>query len=211
METKKDNVPFSERHPNLNVLLGLVVLLILLATAIGLIYAGGKFICSGMVEFVDWLSSLSSKMDAVVIVALITGVVSIVGVIISSIVSKIIDYRKSRQEYLAKKREEPYGEFVDMIYKVQQNAKDKDSYTQEEMVHDLFRFSKQITLWGSSNVVKKWVKFRENAVSPDPGTNNLLLMEEIMNEMRKDLGLKKVNKGDLLSFFINDIKQALKK
>jgi len=211
METKKDNVPFSERHPNLNVLLGLVVLLILLATAIGLIYAGGKFICSGMVEFVDWLSSLSSKMDAVVIVALITGVVSIVGVIISSIVSKIIDYRKSRQEYLAKKREEPYGEFVDMIYKVQQNAKDKDSYTQEEMVHDLFRFSKQITLWGSSNVVKKWVKFRENAVSPDPGTNNLLLMEEIMNEMRKDLGLKKVNKGDLLSFFINDIKQSLKK
>ena len=210
MSTKKE-APFSERHPKLNVILGLLMLLIFAAATIGLIYVAGKLICDGVVRFIDWLSSLSSKMDAVVIVALITGVVSIVGVIISSIVSKIIDYRKSRQEYLAKKREEPYGEFVDMIYKVQQNAKNKDSYTQEEMVRDLFRFSKQITLWGSSSVVKKWVKFRENAVNPDPGTNNLLLMDEIMNEMRKDLGLKKVKKGDLLAFFINDIKQSLKK
>lgn len=29
-------------------------------------------------------------------------------------------------------------------------------------------------------------------------------------EMRKDLGLKKVKKGKLLAFFINDIKSALK-
>ena len=35
-------------------------------------------------------------------------------------------------------------------------------------------------------------------------------MEEIMNEMRKDLGLKRVKKGNLLAFFINDIKSALK-
>ena len=35
-------------------------------------------------------------------------------------------------------------------------------------------------------------------------------MEQIMNEMRKDLGLKKVKKGNLLGLFINDIKEALK-
>ena len=32
-----------------------------------------------------------------------------------------------------------------------------------------------------------------------------------MNDMRKDLGLKKVKKGDLLGFFINDIRKELKK
>ena len=68
------------------------------------------------------------------------------------------------------------------------------------MLEDLSRFSRQITLWGSSKVVKKWVKFREN----------LFLMEEIMNEMRKDLGLKKVKKGNLLVFSVNDIKEVLK-
>ncbi len=49
---------------------------------------------------VDWVSNMASKMDAVVIVAFITGTVSIVGVIISSVVAKIIDYRKSRQDYM---------------------------------------------------------------------------------------------------------------
>ena len=157
------------------------------------------------------LKSISTSFDAVVIVALITGTVSLVSVIISSIVSKFIEYKKNRQDYLAKKREQPYGEFVEMLYKVQQNGKKEGSYTQEQMIEDLSKFSKQITLWGSSKVVKKWVKFRENGTKPDAGKANLFLMEDIMNEMRKDLGLKKVKKGDLLAFFINDIKTAMKR
>lgn len=154
---------------------------------------------------------MASKMDAVVIVALITGTVSIIGVIISSIVAKIIDYKKSRQEYLAKKREIPYGEFVEMIYKVQGNIKSEGSYTEKMMMDDLSKFSKQITLWGSSRVVNKWVKFREEGANPNAKSDNLFLMEDIMNEMRKDLGMKKVKKGNLLAFFVNDIKSILKK
>ena len=42
-------------------------------------------------------------------------------------------------------------------------------------------------------------------------SDNLFLMEDIMNEMRKDLGMKKVKKGNLLAFFVNDIKSILKK
>ena len=79
------------------------------------------------------------------------------------------------------------------------------------MIEDLSKFSRQITLWGSSKVVKKWVKFRENGANPKTAGENLFLMEEIMNEMRKDLGLQKVKKGELLAFFINDIKTAMKK
>ena len=98
-----------------------------------------------------------------------------------------------------------------MVYKIQQNTQDPNSYTQEQMIEDLLGFSKQITLWGSPAVAKKWVKFRENGTKPDAGRENLFLMEQIMNDMRKDLGLKKVKKGNLLGFFINDIKAALKK
>lgn len=158
----------------------------------------------------NWLASLASKLDAVVIVALITGSVSIIGVLISSVVAKRIEFTRSRQEYLAKKREEPYGQFVDMIYKIQQNTKKKDIYTEEQMLTDLSQFSKQITLWGSSNVVNKWVKFRENGSNPELAQKNLLVLEDIMNEMRKDLGLKKTKKGNLLAFFVNDIKTAIK-
>ena len=98
-----------------------------------------------------------------------------------------------------------------MIYQVQQNATEPGAYSDEQMWEDLSKFSKQITLWGSSRVINKWIEFRENGPDPEKAKNNLFLMEEIMNDMRKDLGLKKVKKGNLLGFFINDIKNELKK
>lgn len=97
-----------------------------------------------------------------------------------------------------------------MVYKIQQNTKKGGSYTEVQMLEDLSQFSKQITLWGSSRVVNKWVKFRENGTNPELAQKNLLLLEDIMNEMRKDLGLRKTKKGNLLAFFVNDIKKAIK-
>lgn len=97
-----------------------------------------------------------------------------------------------------------------MIYNLQVAVKENKSYTQEKMTEDVSKFSKQLTLWGSHRVVNKWVKFRESGTNPENAKRNLLLMEEIMNEMRHDLGLKRVKKGNLLAFFINDIKTEMK-
>lgn len=211
MKKNESNIPFSERHPRINFLLGLIILIVIVVISGYLIWMILSMIVNVGEQAIALLKKVATSMDAVVIVALITGCVSIIGFIINSIVSKIIEYRKNRQDYLAKKREIPYGEFVEMIYKVQQNSKQKGSYTEKQMIEDLSRFSRQITLWGSKRVVKKWVKFRENGANPEAAHDNLFLMEEIMNDMRKDLGLKKVKKGELLSFFVNDVKSAMKK
>lgn len=204
----KTTQPFSERHPRLNTFLGLVMLLVLCLLALLAGYVVLKLIGSGIKTFVDWIEDVSSKMDAVVIVALITGGVSILGVVISSIVAKVYDYRKQRQMYLAQKREKPYGAFVEMVYKIQQNSKEPGSYTQEEMVNDMRSFSQDLTLWGSKKVAYKWVRFRLNGAKPDAAKDNLFVLESILNEMRKDMGVKKAKKGKLLSFFVNDIENA---
>lgn len=209
-DVKNNQSSFAERHPRWNLLIGLFLLLLFIVAGILLLYLTFKYIGLGLSNLMLWLTSLASKMEAVVIVALITGGVSITGVIISSIVAKSVDYRKARRTYLAQKREKPYGEFVEMVYKIQQNAKKPNSYTEKEMLTDLSKFSKEITLWGSSKVVYKWVKFRENGAKPEAGKENIFIMEDIMNEMRKDMGLKKVKKGNLLAFFVNDIKVAMK-
>lgn len=198
---------FAEKYPKMNMFLGLVLIVAIGAFLIWILKLLYNLIINGIIKLTD----VASKLDAVIIVALITGVVSIIGVIISSVVAKIVDYRKSRQEYLTQKREKPYGEFVEMIYQVQKNAKEPGTYTDKQMLEDLSKFSKQITLWGSSRVINKWIEFRENGADPEKAKNNLFLMEEIMNDMRKDLGLKKVQKGNLLGFFVNDIKNELKK
>lgn len=208
---RKDKLPFSARHPKWYTFFAFLFLLGLLAIGFSLLRYVFKALGAGITSLAEWVSSLASKLDAVVIVALITGAVSIVGVVISSIVAKSIDYRKARREYLAQKREKPYGEFVEMVYKIQQNSKTPNSYTEKDMLADISRFSQEITLWGSAKVANKWVKFRENGANPNAAKDNLFVLEDIMNEMRKDLGLKKVKKGNLLAFFVNDIKQAMKK
>ena len=136
---------FAEKHPKLNILLGLVLLAGIVIFAIWLFKLLYNIVIDGILK----LTAVASKFDAVVIVALITGLISIVGVIISSIIAKIVDYRKSRQEYLTQKREVPYGEFIEMVYKLQKNVKTAGSYSEKQMLEDLSKFSKQITLWGS--------------------------------------------------------------
>lgn len=193
---------FLEKHPVLNLLLAFVIFFLMV---LGIIFALNMFITligQGITNLVKTVS----KLDAVIIVALITGLISI----ITSIAAKLLDYYKAKQTYLTQKREQSYSDFVEMIYKLQQNTKGTKKYTQEEMLKDLSKFSKQITLWGSNKVVNKWVEFRENGTNPEMAKKNLLLMEEIMNQMRKDLGMKKVKQGNLLAFFVNDIKQTMK-
>ena len=82
--------------------------------------------------------------------------------------------------------------------------------TEKEMIEDILSFSQELTLWGSKKVADKWVQFRLNGTNPDAATSNLLLLEEIMNEMRNDLGVKRVKKGNLLSFFVNDVKNIMR-
>lgn len=208
-KTSQTEIPFSELQSKTDFIIGVAGLIVIFAGGVISVYYGFKYIGIGLSIVINWLSAMASKLDAVIIVALITGAVSITGVIISSIIGKIIEYKKSRQEYLAKKREEPYTDFIDMIYKVLQNTKEKTPNNEQDMIDDISRFSKNITLWGSPQVVKKWVKFRENGMNPETAEENVFLIEEIMNEMRKDLGLKKVKKGNLLAFFINDIKNVI--
>lgn len=190
-----------------DIITGIITLFILVV----IVYYVFRLLGIGILKVIKGIVTQVSKLDAVVIVALITGMVSILSVIISSVISKIIDFRKNRNEYLAQKREEPYGEFVDMIYKIQQNSINENSYTEEMMIEDLSRFSKKITLWGSHKVVKKWVEFRKNGSNPEAKISNLFVLEQIMNEMRKDLGLRKMKKGELLAFFVNDIDDVVDK
>ena len=202
MQSEKQNLSFSQKHPTLNTLLGLVLVIIFFVLIIFVL----KFLTSKAIQIIIRVS----KLDAVIIVALITSAVSIVSVIVSSVVSKIIDYKQKRNEYLNQKREEPYSDFVEMVYKLQENAKNRGNYSTDEIIKDTYKFSKKLTLWGSDNVINKWLKFREMSLKGTTTSDLLFVMEDIIFEMRKDLGLKKLKKGNLLGFFINDIKDFTK-
>ena len=170
-----------------------------------------KYLGMLVIDILEKISGITSNMDSVVIVALITGCVSIVTVIISSVVSRFIEYKQTIKEYLYSKREKPYSEFIAMVYKLQTSQKSGKEYTQKEIIEDLSKFSELLTLWGSSRVIKKWIKFREKLQEDSLDTDNLFLLEDIVFEIRKDMGQRKkgLKRGDLLSFFVNDIKKHI--
>ena len=205
-----DTRSFSEKHPRWNFFIGLILFFGMIAGAIAIIYYVIKFISHIVSSFVDWISTVATTLDAVVIVALITGAVSIVGVIISSIVAKSLEYRKARREYLAQKREKPYSDFVAMYYKILMSKKLGEEYSQEEMLKDMTAFSQELTLWGSNKVVRLWVDYRTKATQLN-GVDNLFQYEKILYEIRKDMGFRKMKKGTLLKFVVNDLDKSLKK
>lgn len=193
-----------------NIIISIVVMVLI-------IYFGVCFlekVISYLRNFLDMANEVISKMDAVVIVALISSAVSIVSVVISSIISKIIEYRQKTKRYLYEKKEEPYMEFIEMIYKIQKQTKEGTRSSNQEIINDISSFSQKLTLWGSNKVIKKWLCFREKSLSSiENSADNLFLLEEIIFEIRKDMGQKNrgLDKGDILSFFVNDIKKYIPK
>ena len=176
------------------------------------IYFVGKYIIEKTPIFVDsiikYLQNMTTSLDAVILVALITGSISL----LNSFYSRYSDNKTKRREYLSAKREKPYAEFIELVYKITQNGRNGFTYSQKDMINDISSFNSKLSLWGSPKVVKKWNAFRKSSleIKSKSDTELLILMEEVMNEMRKDLGVKPVGQGNLLSFFINDIENVIK-
>ena len=179
----------------LNILLGLIIIVVIIYVSLIVIM---KFI-----DFMITVISIMSNYDAVILVALLTGFLSILGIIIS----KFLEYRQKKQLYLYEKKEKAYASFIKMVYKMQECIKKGEDYSDKDMLEDVLNFSKELTLWGSNKVIKKWIEFRNTDYSNPEDYNNILYnLEDIIIEIRKDMGHKKFGliKGDILSFFIND-------
>lgn len=201
-----ERTTFAEKHPIMNLFLGLILIIGIVVIAFLVVKWILGIVGNGVVWVIEFVTNFVNTSDQVIVVAMITGAVSITGVVISSIVSKVVEYKYNVKKYLYDKREEPYKQFVEMIYRIIEDTKREDGtkMTEEEMAKMVAEFSKGLTLWGSNRVVKKWLKYRRSSIKGDK--NILWELEEIIYEIRKDVGLgRRLKKGDMLSFFLNDV------
>lgn len=153
-----------------------------------------------------FFSSLST-LDTGVIVALVTGTVSIVTFVAGGIVNSCM---KSR-EYLRLHREEPYMQLIAMFYDFQAQTKLNKAISQEELYGVFNHFTKELTLWGSSKAIQLWGNWRVSSSRATSDPEELLFgMEQVLMQLRKDMGLKRgIRKGDLLRLIVNDIDNYL--
>jgi len=149
-----------------------------------------------------------STMDTVIIIALISGTVTVLGLIVNSVISLSIkksDLRYKRKAMQLKKLEAPYTQFVNMLFTMIQKKEDTGKLD-EEVRNNLIRdMSREILLYGSDRVVLKWVSYRKKAENFTLH-QHLQYIEGILYLIREDMGIKKgnLNEGDLLALFVED-------
>lgn len=210
----EEKMSFAQRHPRINFMMGLALLLILVFAVILLIWFIFSCLGNGIEQLVAFLKMFVGTTDKVIIVAMITGMMSIIGVVFTSVIAKIIDYRYNVKKYLYDKRETPYEQFISIVYTIMEDVKKpiNEQMTEFDKFKMMSEFSRGLTLWGSNKVVKKWLRYRRAALEGMSPENSLLLLEDIIYEIRKDVGQRKrLGKGDVLSIFINDIEKIIKK
>jgi hypothetical protein len=83
----------------------------------------------------------------------------------------------------------------------------EEPLSQAELVKFFATYTEKLTIWGSDGVIKSWRALRLSAVAGVEGADMLFLYENLLMEIRKDLGHKNqgFKKGTLLGLFVNDI------
>lgn len=85
----------------------------------------------------------------------------------------------------------------------------------KDMVRVFVNFNQEVMLWGSSDLIKSWAEFqkyfRTLGPSGEAGAQVLLVFENLIRQIRKDLGHsnKGLRQGDLLRAFITDLDDHL--
>lgn len=188
---------------------GLIVLAIIVVIAVMAITFIINNTSTGLLIFFDKLTSL----DAAIVVALITGCVSILTVVGGAIVNNILKNKHEKDEYLRIHREEPYTQLIKIFYKMLKTSKNNQTYSQEEMLDDMMEFNQGLTLWGSSKAIKKWDEWRIMS-SREAGEPYEIMhgMEAVLIQLRIDMGEKRgLKQGDLLKLFVNDYDEVMQK
>lgn len=201
-------MPISDQNQSLPVIakglvaLGGTVLIALLAIA-SLVNLVGTSVASVFEAF--------SSLDAAIVVALITGSVSIFTVVVGAIINNRVSYVQKRNEYLRLHREAPYERLIAIFYDLMAATKKQESIPEEDLIERMYEFNQGLTLWGSSKAIRLWNEWRQSTTEDKPNpTEALLKMEKVLIQLRKDMGQKgDLRDGDILKITLNDYDSAI--
>jgi len=151
----------------------------------------------------SWIMSQESQVAAAVI--------AFSGTIIAGIGAVVIAQQRSKSREIAEahrpKKIELYNSFITTMIGIIRKHKGSDSKALEgdkDIEEFFYKFTAEVVLWGSPGVLGHYATFRNLGQEKNP--NIVLIMDDIMQAMRKDLGLGNwgFSRGDLMKMFLTD-------
>lgn len=158
----------------------------------------------------DSLTSLDTTLSATIITASVTFIIAVITVVLG----KYYERRLTIEKELREKKIPIYSEFIEFYIDL---FSQKREISTDEMEKYFVKFTKQLIIWGSDDVINKWSKFRVKLVNNQENFSAfsdyekikewMLEFEALLLAIRKDTGTKnsKMNSGDILRMFVNDM------
>ncbi len=203
-EDKKKN--FSSKKDILNFIIGIALIGVIIYLGIKI----GNSLINAIKSVIDNYPTIS--------VAIITGLLAFV----STIVGRFLENRYTIKNQIRKERQDVYINFLDWIIN---DLFYGEINKNKNIVSDLRKQQKLMTIYASDNVLKAWSEFKftvmnsilnKKGLSKEEKTsfyikNEAPYAEKLILAIRKELGYKNKNikQYDILKLYINDINEYL--
>lgn len=187
-----------------NFILGLVIFII------------GGYLIFQFLRMIYITVGLLKTLSNPIIVALITGVVTILGSVISITVGKYYERKLLVEQEMREKKIPIYETLLEFSFKLFLGEKiDEEKMSEAELTKKLMQFTEQSIIWGSDEVISAWSNFRNQALERNKSEHGISGQEfmnsfaKVLLAIRKDIGHKNknINENILLGLFINDLEK----
>lgn len=174
----------------------------------------GLYLLWLVVSFIyTWIIDQHLQTVAAIVTLAGTLVVCVFALIISQQIAKARDIAESRRP----KKTEFYTNFVTTMVDLMRKREGSGAtmFDDREKFEDfLTNSTTQVIMWGSPDVLGKYAVLSQYGETPNP--NPILIMDDLIQAMRKDLGLStwSLARGELIKIFLSDpekIKEFLTK
>lgn len=162
-------------------------------------------------------SFLFSHLQKEVSAAIVTASATVIVAVVTVVGGRLLERRNISQRAQQEKRVPIYEEFVTDLFKsfgigLPRDGRPPVDATLAARVYG--EFSTRIVVWGSDEVLKRWVSLRNHFQGPPGGVRTpdydfqgLVKLEELLVALRKDLGLSgnSLKRGDVLGAIVTDL------
>lgn len=136
-------------------------------------------------------------------------IIAFVAVIFTAIWTQFEIKKREIRATLFPEKREAYLKIIKLIVDMLKDQKTGQVSTDissenTDLMTKVFDLKQALLVWGNSEIIRLWNKF-ESFSTDEPANNRVALMEEILREIRKDLGHddKKLPFGSLWGLFLN--------
>lgn len=173
---------------------------------LGLLALGG--IVGISLLFVWAILSLLGSLESELYTAIIAASATILASVLAMIFSKRYEHKTLIKQQIREQKVPVYETLISTFFEtIFSDKTGQKQPSEEDVIKKLADLTPKLIVWGSQDVIRSWIDFRNHDWQNAESKKSLVLLDSLLLAIRKDLGnkSKKLDQFDLLKMFVNDL------